>query len=99
MGKPRKYIKKSADGRFFLFVDRPIFPEIDLNKKTKLWISSPYLFEESIKEDPQNTKKQLENMLKWNESQQNYEVCKRIIEMQKRFETSMGDRYKKNHKK
>ena len=86
MGKPRKYIKRSADGRFFLFIDRPIFPQIDLDKKTKLWISSPYLFEESFKEDPKNTREELEKMLKWNEGNQNYEFCKKIMELKKRFE-------------
>ena len=86
MGKPRKYIKRSADGRFFLHIDRPVFPEIDLDKQTKLWTSSNYLFEESIKQDPTKTQKELENMLRWNELNQNYELCKKIIDLQNRFE-------------
>lgn len=86
MGKPRKYIKRSADGRFFLHIDRPVFPEIDLDKQTKLWTSSNYLFEESIKQDPTKTQKELENMLRWNELNQNYELCKKIIDLQNTFE-------------
>jgi hypothetical protein len=85
MGKPRKYIKKSADGRFFLCIDRPVFPKIDLDKKTRLWVSSSYLFEESFNQDPASTKEELQKMMEWNEINQNYEFCKKIMELQNMF--------------
>lgn len=85
MGKFRKYLKRSADGRFFLFTTGTIFPDIDLEKKTKLWLSSPYLFEESIKQDSRKTEKDLEKMLRWNEDNQNYEVCEKILQLKKKL--------------
>ena len=59
MGKGKRYIKKSADGRFFLHIEAPEY-SIDPEKKSKLWLSSPYLLEESLKQDPKNTEQTLD---------------------------------------
>jgi len=85
MGKFRKHLKRSADGRFFLFTVGSTFPDISMEKKTKLWLSSPYLFEESIKQDARKTERDLEEMLRWNEHNQNYEVCEKILQLKKKL--------------
>jgi hypothetical protein len=84
MGKGRKYIKKSADGRFFLYVDEPEYL-IEPDKKTKLWLSCPYLMEESLKEDPEKTIETLNYLIKWNETNQNFETCSRLVKMRDRI--------------
>jgi hypothetical protein len=84
MGKGRKYIKKSANGRFFLYIEKPEY-QIDLDKKTKLWTSSDYLFLESLKEDSESTKKTLDILIQWNEFQQNFEACDRLLVLRKTF--------------
>lgn len=78
MEKGKRYIKKSADGRFFLYVRKPDYDPIDLDKKTKLWLSSDYLLKESLKEDPISTLHQIEEMLKWNIEMENYEACGKL---------------------
>lgn len=80
MYKKRKYIKKSADGRFFLCTEDEK-EKIDLDKKTKLWISSEYLFIESIKQDIEKTKRILKKMLYWNESMERFEECEKIKQL------------------
>ena len=84
MEKGRKYIKKSADGRFFLHIDKPEY-QIDLDRKTKLWTSSDYLFSEAIKEDPEGAKNTLDLLIKWNEIQQNFEECNKLVILKKMF--------------
>lgn len=79
MPKRKRYIKKSADGRFFLCIENER-EEIDLDKKTKLWTSSDYLFNESIRHNIQKTKKLLKQMLSWNEEKENFENCQKIKE-------------------
>jgi hypothetical protein len=78
MGKVKRYIKKSADGRFFLHIDEPEY-SIDPDKKSKLWLSSPYLLEESLKQDLGVTTKLLDYLIKWNEINQNFETCSRLL--------------------
>jgi len=80
MGNGRKYIKKSADGRFFLYIEKPEY-SIDPEKKTKLWLSCPYLLEESLKEDPQKTIEILDHLIKWNESNQKFENCSKLLKI------------------
>jgi len=80
MEKGRRYIKKSADGRFFLYIEKPEY-SIDPEKKTKLWLSSPYLIEESLKEDPDNTLKILDYLIEWNEINQNFESCSKLLSL------------------
>lgn len=84
MRKGRKYVKKSADGRFFLHIEKPEY-QIDLDNKTKLWCSSNYLFSESFNEDSENTKNTLDLLIRWNESQQNFEACNKLLELRKTF--------------
>lgn len=80
MEKGRRYIKKSADGRFFLYIEKPEY-SIDPEKKTKLWLSSPYLIEESLKEDPDKTLKILDYLIEWNEINQNFESCSKLLSL------------------
>lgn len=80
MSKKKRYIRKSADGRFFLCIENER-EEIDLDKKTKLWLSSDYLFSESARYDIEKTKKILKNMLQWNESKEKFEECQKIKEL------------------
>jgi hypothetical protein len=84
MEKGRKYIKKSADGRFFLHIDKPEY-QIDLDRKTKLWTSSDYLFSEAVKEDLEGAKNTLDLLIKWNEIQQNFEECNKLVSLKKMF--------------
>jgi hypothetical protein len=78
MEKGKRYIKKSADGRFFLYIEKPVY-SIDPDKKTKLWLSSPYLLEESLSEDKDKTIKILDYLIEWNETNQNFESCSRLL--------------------
>lgn len=78
MEKKRRYIKKSADGRFFLCVEKPEYL-IDPERKTKLWLSSSYLLEESIKEDPIRTIQILDCLIEWNKSKENFEACSKLL--------------------
>ena len=84
MGKSKKYIKKSADGRFFLFVEKSEY-SIDIEKKTKFWTSSNYLFEESLKENKHGTLEILENLISWNEKEQNFENCSKLLELRRKI--------------
>jgi hypothetical protein len=84
MGKSKKYIKKSADGRFFLFVEKPEY-QINPENKTKLWISSDYLFNESLKENKDETINTLNYLISWNESQENFENCSILLEYRKKI--------------
>lgn len=84
MGKSKKYIKKSADGRFFLFVDKEEY-NIDPERKTKLWISSEYLFEESIKDNKELTIDTLNFLISWNEEKENFEYCIKLLEYLKKI--------------
>jgi hypothetical protein len=77
MGKERRYIKKSADGRFFLHIEKLEY-QIDLHKKTKLWLSSDYLLKESLKDSPISTFHQIEEMIEWNLEKENYEECEKL---------------------
>jgi hypothetical protein len=85
MGNRKRYIKKSADGRFFLFIDKPSYPPIDLEKKTQLWLSSEYLLEESIKENQNLALQQMEDMLEWNKRNEKYEICSRLLGLRKKY--------------
>ncbi len=80
MGKGKRYIKKSADGRFFLHIEEPEY-SIDPEKKSKLWLSSPYLLEESLKQNPDRTKQTLDYLIKWNEINQNFELCSKLLSL------------------
>lgn len=82
--RKRKYIKKSQDGRYFLIVEN-IYEDIDIERKTKLWTSSDYLFNESLKEGTEKTKKLLEDMIYWNEKKERYEDCQKLKEFIKKI--------------
>ena len=62
MRNGKRYIKKSADGRFFLYIEKPEY-SIDPDKKTKLWLSSDYLLKESLRDSPISTFHQIEEMI------------------------------------
>lgn len=80
MGKGKRYIKKSADGRFFLYIEKPEY-EIDAEKKAILWLSCPYLLEESLKQDSEKTKETLNNLIEINEINQNFEICSKLLDL------------------
>jgi len=80
MGKGKRYIKKSADGRFFLCIEEPQY-SIDAEKKAMLWLASPYLLEESLKQDPEKTKDTLNHLIRINEKNQNFEICSKLLDL------------------
>jgi len=82
MNKGKKYIKKSADGRFFLYIDKPEY-SIGPENKTKLWTSSSYLLEESLREDKNKTIEILDYLIKWNESNERFEDCSKLIKIRR----------------
>ena len=79
----RKFIRKSAFGRFFLFESKESIQKISLENKTKLWLSSDYLFTESILQNKEETKKILDELIIWNEKNQFYENCVKLLKIQK----------------
>jgi hypothetical protein len=85
MRSKKRYLKKSADGRFFLYIKNPTYSPIDLDKKTSLWVSSEYLIRESIKEDPASALDQIEKMIDWNKKNEKYEMCSRLADLKKRY--------------
>jgi hypothetical protein len=85
MGKGKRYIKKSADGRFFLFIEKPTYPPIDIEKKTKLWLSSEYLLVESIKENHNLALEQMDDMIEWNRRNEKYEICSRLLGLREKY--------------
>jgi len=84
MRNGKRYIKKSADGRFFLYIEKPEY-SIDPDKKTKLWLSSNYLVEESLKDDREKTIEILEHLIKWNEKNQNFESCSSLLSLRNKI--------------
>jgi hypothetical protein len=80
MEKKRKYIKKSANGRFFLCIETPEYL-IDPEKKTKLWLSSSYLIEESLRDDVNKTIEILNYLIEWNKSIENFEACSLLLHL------------------
>jgi hypothetical protein len=80
----KKYIKRGKDGRYYLIIQN-VHEEIDVEKKTKLWISSDYLFLESIKENPKKTEEILSELIKWNVKNENYENCQKLKELFKKL--------------
>jgi hypothetical protein len=78
MDKGKKYIKKSPEGRFFLYTRNSEYSSIDLDKKTKLWLSTDYLLKESIKDNPIYTLNQIEEMIQWNLENENYKECAKL---------------------
>lgn len=85
MGKGKRYIKRSADGRFFLFIEKPTYPPIDIEKKTQLWLSSEYLIQESIKENQSLALEQMESMIEWHKKNEKYEICSRLLNLRKKY--------------
>ena len=81
--KSRKILRRSSRGGFSLFVDSAQIRNIDLDKKTKLWLSSPFLLEESFTENPERAEKTVHDLLSWNEKQERYRECERLSEMLK----------------
>lgn len=84
MGKVKKYLKKSANGRFFLCIDKPDY-SIDPEKRTQLWLSSDYLLEESIKENPKNSLLVLDFLIEWNKNENKFEECQKLLEIKNKI--------------
>lgn len=85
MRSKRRYLKKSADGRFFLYIENPTYSPIDLDKKSQLWVSSDYLINESIKENPKSALEQIEKMIDWNKNKESYEMCSKLIDLKNKY--------------
>ncbi len=85
MGDRKRYLKKSSDGRFFLHIEKPIYNPISIDKKTQLWVSSEYLIEESIKENPELALDQIEKMINWNTKKEKYELCSKLVSLKTKY--------------
>lgn len=79
--RTRKILKKSHRKGFFLFTDNTQIRNIDLGKKTKLWLSSTFLLEELFKESPEKAIKKFQDLLLWNEKMEKYKECEKLVEM------------------
>jgi hypothetical protein len=85
--KKLRYRGISKDGKFLLFeTQQPQITE-DLDKRTKLWLSSDYLFKESLFKDARETKKIISFLLEWNVNQETYENCEKLLVLLKKCET------------
>ena len=85
MERGKRYIiKKSASGRHFLHIEIPEY-NIDQEKKTKLWISSPFLFSEALDDDPELAEETLNSLIAWNEKEQNFESCSKLLCLKNSF--------------
>ncbi len=86
MERGKRYIiKKSASGRHFLHIEIPEY-NIDQEKKTKLWISSPFLFSEALDDDPDLAEETLDALIAWNEKKQDFESCSKLLNLKKSFQ-------------
>jgi hypothetical protein len=84
MEKGKKYIKRSSDGRYFIYIEKPEY-NIDKEKKTKLWLSSPFLFSEALDDNPIEAEKTIEDLIKWNVESQNFEACSKLLNLKRSF--------------
>ncbi len=71
----RRILKKNKNGMFFLYKSEHKSHKIDLDKKTKLWISSNFLFKELYYENKEKAKNELKELIRHNENIQNFENC------------------------
>lgn len=85
MERRKTYLKRSADGRFFLFKRNPKSYNISLDNKTKLWLSSDFLYKSLVDENKINAEEEITNLIKWNEVMENYDSCKRLNELYLRY--------------
>ena len=67
-----------------MFIEKSDY-SIDPENKTKLWISSSYLFDESVKENRQEAMRTLDNLISWNEENENFENCSKLLELRQRI--------------
>jgi hypothetical protein len=81
MGNSKKlrYKGLSEGGNFILCQKTKKNIPLDEEKRTKLWISSEFLFIESLEKNPEKTKKILIDLIKWNTLQENYEACNKLL--------------------
>jgi hypothetical protein len=84
MNRIRKFIKRSPNGGFFLHIEKDLHL-VNLIQKTKLWLSSDYLIQEAIKEDPIKAKETIQSLIDWNNREEKYEECDKLIQMQKKY--------------
>lgn len=84
MERGKRYIRRSADGRFFLYIEKSFDP-IDQDKKTKLWTASEYLFKCRVSENPVEAFQEITDLIEWNEKEERYEDCATLINMRRKF--------------
>jgi hypothetical protein len=87
MERGKKYIKRSADGRYFVYIEKPEYI-IDKEKKTKLWLSSPFLFSEAFDDNPIEAEKTLNALIEWNEESQDFESCSKLLNLKRSFQNN-----------
>jgi len=85
MEKRKTYLKRSADGRFFLFKKNPKSYDINLEKKTKLWLSSDFLYKSLVEENKSNAEKEITALIEWNQGKEKYDDCKKLHELYLRY--------------
>lgn len=85
MERKKTYLKRSADGRFFLFKRNPKSYDIGPDNKTKLWLSSDFLYSSLVKENKDKAEEEIQNLIKWNEVMENYDNCKKLNELYLRY--------------
>jgi hypothetical protein len=68
-----------------LFIEKPTYPPIDIEKKTQLWLSSEYLLEESVKENHKLALEQIDDMIEWNRGKEKYEICSRLLSLREKY--------------
>ena len=78
MKRTKKILKKLPGGGFFLHKDSSQIREIDPNKRTQLWLSSNFLFDELLEKDPYRLKKTLNDLITWNLSRERYRECESL---------------------
>lgn len=60
--------------------------EISQEKRTKLWLSSPYLIIESmLNEGPEKTYKIIQKLITFNEDKERYEECQELLNIQEKY--------------
>jgi hypothetical protein len=89
MGKSKKLKYLSLDKNFMVFRKIVKIEHLDQNKRTKLWLSSKFLLKESFQEDPEKTKKILNDLIDWNKAQENYKECNELYFLLKECEISI----------
>jgi hypothetical protein len=86
--KTRKILRKLPEGGFFLHKDPSNIRKIDKNSRTKLWLSSNFLFEESLEKNPEFVIKTLNDLIEWNLIEEKYKECELLEKLLNSIKTT-----------